>query len=553
MNTKRNTRHRIPQSIQKRLPLSYAGIALLVALSLGGVLVSTLFEYYRQQEINYLRNNAVSMQTNLATMLEAGEPPDSLQSQVNLFAFLSRTKIELLKPDETVLVTSDDMTSVLDIDQQQAGVRLVVRQLQGEDIWVGLSETAVPSVEFNFTTDEHETVVIERIESDNVIADGVPVDFMRDAITATTTEVIQEDFVFVNETSGLYGFGLTSFEETASPQGRSSQVVDMPLFGTDGTPLATLRLSEGPAYGVEIVTSVAWGWLFASVLSIGLAVVVGYIISRNVSRPLKHLTHVTHQMTAGDFTTRAQLQRQDELGTLATAFNAMADQIQATMVTLNHFVSDAAHEINTPITALRTNLELITEAQGNTSDSKSINRALEQVIRLQHLTHSLLQLSRLESGEQDNDIESINMQSLIREVAGLYASRADQQNIDLELTFPKHEVTYTANATHIRIALSNLIDNAIKFTPPMGRVSIDLEQNHNTVCIHIRDTGVGIPPDHMPYIFNRFHRAPNVTNYAGSGLGLAIVQAIVERYNGHITVKNLEQGARFSLVLYHQS
>lgn len=542
---KTNTRTLFPQSIQKRLPLSYAGIALLVALSLGGVLVSTLFEYYRQQEIAYLQRNATIIQSNIKNMLEAGEPVDSLQAQLNLFAFLSRAHIELRNPDDSILISSDAVTSVLDVDQQQPGVRLVVRQFQDNNLWVGLPDTS--GTDLTITTEIEDGVLVERIEKDAGNIDSVPFDivFNPDRTSEVNHNIlIREEQVFVNEAPGLYGFGLTATGENLSEE-RSSQVVSVSLVSSTGIPLGTLQVSEGPAYGSEIVTSVAWGWLFASLLSITLAIIVGYIISRNVSKPLQNLTDVTHQMTAGDFSVRTTLQRRDELGELATAFNAMADQIEVTMVTLNHFVSDAAHEINTPITALRTNLELITANQPD----RAIHRALEQVTRLQHLTNGLLQLSRIESGEQETHNQAIHMQALIREVAGLYASRADQKNINLELSFPKDNIYFSANDTHIRIALSNLMDNAIKFTPSMGRVSIELEHVAQHVHIHVRDTGVGVPPDHMPYIFNRFHRAPNVADYDGSGLGLAIVHAVIERYQGHITVKNLEQGARFTLIL----
>ncbi len=542
MNTKQSSGSLMqifPKSIQKRLPLSYAGIALLVALSLGAMLVSTLFEYYRQQEISYLNNNARNMQANLTHMLEAGDIDDNLQTQVNLLAFLLETHIELLQPNGDILVASDDITSVIESNAEQPGIRLMVRELQDDGMWVSLTETIIEA---------EDTLTMKTLENEVIVTDFL---FDSDMTTPLSRTVVANEFpIFSNEEDRLHGFGLTQLGDSNFEKARSSQVVTLPLLDTKGEQLATLRLSQGPAYGVEIVTSVIWGWLFASIFSIALAIIVGYFISRNVSQPLLHLTTVTHQMTDGDFSTRANLQRSDEFGSLAKAFNAMATQIESTMITLNHFVSDAAHEINTPITALRTNLEIIIPQQITTLNDKTLQRALEQVIRLQHLTNGLLQLSRLESGEQDSTLQAIHMQSLIHDVTGLYASRAEQKNIELELSFPNQDVIYTANETHIRIAVSNLIDNAIKFTPINGRVSIVLEEANNRIDIHIRDTGVGIPPDHMPYIFNRFHRAPNVADFAGSGLGLAIVHAIIERYRGHITVKNLEQGARFSVSLY---
>ena len=554
MNTIQKSRiHWFPRSIQRRLPLSYAGIALLVALSLGGVLVSTLFEYYRQQEIRYLERNASIMHANLANMLENGEPIDNLQAQVNLFAFLSRTQIDLITPDDDLVVAADNLTSILSLDEATPGIRLVVRDMQQEDIWVGLPDDSLPtaSVDLNFTNDQ-ERVLVERVIAEQPGSQALPVDIIRETNTTTVmdhTLFFDQSEIIVDGAPGLFGFGLSEINDQASLVSRSSQVVTQPIYDSNNRILANLRLSQGPAYGVEIVTSVVWGWLLASLLSITLAVIVGYVISRNFSQPLHHLTSVTRQMTAGDLSARVNLRRDDELGKLASAFNAMAHQIEATVITLNHFVSDAAHEINTPITALRTNLELTTKDEINPKNVLTLQRALDQVIRLQHLTRSLLQLSRLESGVYEETVQSVNLSALIRDVADLYASRADYKDIELELSLPSNDIQYVAHEAHLQIALSNLIDNAIKFTPDNGRVSISMEKSKDTVMIHIRDTGVGIPPDHMPYIFNRFHRAPNVAAFDGSGLGLSIAQTIIHRYGGHISVKNLERGARFTIIL----
>lgn len=542
-----------PNSIQKRLPASYALIALLVAVSLGGVLIGTLSEYYHRQEMDYLQRNATAIKVSLARLLESGASEADLQAQVNLFAFFSGTQIDILNPEDELMVASDSLTSVINMDEEQPGVRLIVRQLQDNQTWLGLPELPLPAV--NRTTTEfivEDGVVVETVQEQGFDIDTESIDFIRKTSSAPTVNhsvVTDENQVFVSFESGLYGFGLVQNEDDISNSVRSSQAFSSPIMDIDNNLLGTLRLSNGPAYGVEIVTSVAWGWLFASIFSIALAIIVGFFISRDVSRPLLVLTDTTKRMTAGDLSTRVNLQRNDELGTLAKAFNDMATQIESTISTLHHFVSDAAHEINTPITALRTNLELINATQSTEQNAITINRAVNQVIRLQDLTHNLLQLSRLESGVADEPLQSINLTALLRETVGFYASRADQANIDLELSFPRQAIMYTAHDTHLRTAISNLLDNAIKFTPQDGRVSIDLEQTANEIAIHIRDTGVGILPDHIPYVFNRFHRAPNVSNYAGSGLGLSIVRTIIEQYDGYISIKNLECGTRVSIFL----
>ena len=537
---------RIPLSIQKRLPLTYALIALLVALSMGGVLVGILSEYYRQQEIAYLSRNADVIGASLSQIMEADTDED-LQARVNLFAFVSRTQVEILDTDDKVIVSSDALTSIL--DDELMGVRVVARQTGGEEFWIGSSEpTLTTSTEFV----EEGAIIVETLHDEDVSVSELSMDFLLQASGTpnfTHSILTQEEQIFVNQEPGLYGFGLTLSEDEISPFALSSQSITVPLTDSEGDLIGSLHLSQGPAYGVEIVTSVAWGWLIASLISITLAIIVGYRISLDVTRPLHLLTSATKQMASGDITARTNLARQDELGVLATAFNDMANKIEATVSTLHHFVSDAAHEINTPITALRTNLELIHREQSVTKNQIILERALDQVIRLENLTRNLLQLSRLESGVKQDTPQPIDMIALVRETVGFYASRADQANIDLELTFPRRPIVYNADDVYLRIALSNLLDNAIKFTPNGGRVSITLESSAQEMAIHIRDTGIGIPPDHLPYVFNRFHRASNVADYDGSGLGLSIVQTIVERYGGHVSIRNLECGTRFSIFL----
>lgn len=540
-----------PRSIKRRLPATYAMIALLVALSLGGVLLGILSEYYRRQEVDYLSRNANAILTNLTHMIEADAPSDDLQAQVNLFAFLSRTQIDLLDLTDRDNIKSESLVSVVDVDNAQTGIRLIFRQAQGEQFWMGLPEPTLTNIETTTEVRTHDGLLVETIIEDQPHRENFSFDIMMsESGTGDFTHMLstQEDQIFINQEVGLYGFGLgQGGGRDISQNVESAQAITTPIIDSQGIQQGILRLSHGPVFGTEIVTSVAWGWLLASLFSITLAIIVGTIMSRDVSRPLQTLTATTKQMASGDLSARTTLQRQDEFGTLANAFNDMACQIEATVSTLHHFVSDAAHEINTPITALRTNLELIDTP--TTGETLTVQRALEQVKRLEDLTRNLLQLSRLESSVEEEKAVQLNMSDVIHKTVGFFASRADQATIELELSIPEQSVLYTIAPNHIQTALSNVIDNALKFTPAGGRVAVALESNPSEIAIHVRDTGVGIPPDHLPYVFNRFHRASNVSDYAGSGLGLSIVHTVIDRYHGYISIKNLECGTRVSIYL----
>ncbi len=350
-------------------------------------------------------------------------------------------------------------------------------------------------------------------------------------------------------TSTFYGFSFGSAERGGTVDldtaHRSNQQIQGPLFDADHNKIGAILLSDGPAYGSEIVNSVAWGWLFAGGIAILLAAVAGWFVSRQISKPLLALTEVTAHMTAGDLSTRANIARQDELGVLALSFNAMADRIQEIVITLQRFVTDAAHELHTPLTALRTNLELAT----NEHPSTAIRRAHEQVLRLEKLTDGLLALSRIEAHSDLEPAGLVDLGGLIRSASELYASRAEQSGQEFELSLPEQVPLVVGRSDQLEGAISNLMDNAIKFTPAGGKVSLRVRTLDQNLELTVQDTGIGIPADDLPLLFERFRRAHNASHYPGSGLGLAITKAIVKAHAGSIHAESSGTGTRITVTL----
>jgi two-component system OmpR family sensor kinase len=281
-----------------------------------------------------------------------------------------------------------------------------------------------------------------------------------------------------------------------------------------------------------------------------LAAGVGWLISRQLSAPLLALTEVTASMAAGNLSVRAEVKRDAprEVGLLAGSFNEMAEQVEETVLTLRRFVADAAHELHTPLTALRTNLEL---GSAEANPQPFINRAQTQVERLETLTRDLLDLSRLETGASQTNFGPVNLNPLVQEVGELYASRAEQMGLTFSLELPEQPLAVSGNEAHLRRALSNLLDNALKFTSEGGSVWLGLRPlpAQNWAELWVEDTGLGIPATDVPQLFSRFHRGRNATAYPGSGLGLAIVKAITEGHGGQVAVENRLTGACFQVRL----
>ena len=194
-------------------------------------------------------------------------------------------------------------------------------------------------------------------------------------------------------------------------------MVSLPLALAAGS----VEISNGPAYGTDILTSVSTAWGGASLFAILLAGLAGLVASKQVSQPVLALTAATLRMEQGDLTSRADLPAQgqaQEFQSLAHAFNAMAQRVEDTISTLRAFVSDSAHELNTPLTALGTNLELAATEKDVVQKDQFLNRAQQQVLRLERLASGLLDLSRIETSRFTPAFEKLDLVQLTNECAG---------------------------------------------------------------------------------------------------------------------------------------
>jgi signal transduction histidine kinase len=518
-------RFQLLHSMTYRLPATYAAMALLVALSLGAVLQITLRTRFAAQEQAYLASNAEPMASILPLLL-LQDDTNILEKQLSFFSFLVRAKVEIYDTQGDVIAQADifDHDNFRPPRDYAQGISIQSETLEGGNFNLMIAPQLRPD-----------------IEGDNpTIFYPAPPDTVPDITSAITFGVGggSTNELSIQIAPSVFGYDISRNET------RSDQVVEQAIISSDGTALGILRLSKGPAYGVSLVRGIMSGWLLASIVSVAFAVIVSWFVSRDVVNPLTALSKTTQQMAAGDLSARASIKRSDEFGTLSESFNHMAQRIEEIVSTLRRFVSDAAHEINTPITALRTNLELL---EGET-DRETLERALGQLQRLEDLAKNLLQLSRLESALDVSTTEAVDLVALAQEVAQAHASQAEQAGIDLVLEMPNAELRVQVNAIQVHQAVSNLIHNAVKFTPHGGKITVQVQQYTGEARLTVEDTGIGIPEADLPYLFNRFHRGRNVARYAGSGLGLAIVQAIIQSFEGQIIAENTGHGARFTII-----
>ena len=528
-------------SIRWRLTLSYAAIALLAALALGLILLTTLRSYYQQREKLYLAENAQGF---VAKLAEGIKNDVDLQSQVEGLAFVVQARIRLINLNQEVLADSGmpqptDITFATFTFDQNVSVSPVPNPPPDKFIVIAINKGST-----NVTSAVPSSIPLPDLPAD-MNQHSIPVP---DLSADMKKQVLQYSPITI--AGPTFGLGLQSSSVDASGD-RSDQVINEPLFDSTGLLQGYIELSDGPAYGVDIVNSAARGWALAGAIAIILAALAGWLVSRRLSKPILVLTDVTTQMASGDLAIRADISGHDEIATLARSFNYMAGQVEVTIMTLRRFVADAAHEFHTPLTALRTDLDLAIDSDGPAGQQELLTRAQDQIKRLESLTNGLLDLSRLEANGSQHQFAPLDLTALVEETSEIYASQAEQAGITFSLDLPQESITINGDDGQLRRALGNLLDNALKFTPEDGTVSVALHRtfDENQIELTIQDSGIGIPVDDLPQLFSRFHRGRNAATYPGNGLGLAIVKAIIERHGGRVMAENRQPGACFLIQL----
>ncbi|MEM7799648.1 MAG: HAMP domain-containing sensor histidine kinase, partial [Chloroflexota bacterium] len=509
------------QTLRAQLRLSHILNAALTVLVLGLILIVTLRQYYTGLEEAYLERNGETMRTILEGSTDSFEDVDRLELQLQALSFLTQTRIRIFSAEREIVADSGGPTF------QSAQLTLTL-QVEKENL--------VQAFEQTLDTDAGTGSFVTQLS----VEDG------RQTVQTTTSvrggsEIFEVDpLVSPFELIGQ-PFSPSQFDAAST---RSDLVLEMPILTyIDGT-FYYLELSEGPAFGDPIVTTVGWVTAIAGLISIVVAALLGSWQSGTLSRSILRLKAVSQQMAAGDLSVRAAHAGPAEIQSVSAAFNRMADQLEELVSELRRFVADAAHEISTPLTALRTQLEL---AQNGEGGGHNLDSALLQTDRMANLTADLLQLSKLEQDDRSR-VEQINWNELIARQSETAAARAEQRGVAFHLELPKDPVFISGVRESIEALVDNLFDNALKFTLSEGEIRVQLDRDDAGVELSIADTGIGFEeaPDRL---FERFYRGKNASKAQGNGLGLAIVKRIVEQHGGQISASSRPGGSRFSVHL----
>ena len=282
-----------------------------------------------------------------------------------------------------------------------------------------------------------------------------------------------------------------------------------------------------------------------------LAAGVVFFIARQMSRPLTAMAQAAGSMARGNFDARAPEEGGRETRELAQAFNQMAAQLSSLESSRRDFVANVSHELRSPITSIQGFAQgMLDGTIPREENTKYLQVVVDETHRLSKLINNLLNLSRMENEEISLACTDFDINELARRVLISRMTQIDEKRLEIDVQFEDEACMVHADADQIQQVVINLLDNAIKFTPEGGRVTLAVRRAGDLVSLRVKDTGVGILPEDAPHIFDRFYKADKAhTVGKGTGLGLAICYRIMERHGQSIRLISGDGGAEFEITL----
>ena len=283
---------------------------------------------------------------------------------------------------------------------------------------------------------------------------------------------------------------------------------------------------------------------------------VGWFMARQAVSGVEAVTRTAQKISGGTLEERVPVKaRGDEIDRLATTFNQMLDRIQTLLSEIKEMSDNIAHDLKSPITRIRGIAE-VTLTTGKSPNEYALKEyesmaasTIEECDRLLDMINTMLMISKTESGVDTLSEDEIDLRGLVREACELFGPSAEDKGVTLRCDVPDG-TRLIGDKRMIQRMLSNLLDNAVKYTLPGGSVTISVSENDTQAFVSIKDTGIGISPDDLSRIFERFYRCDQSRSEPGIGLGLSLARAIARGHSGDITVTSaLNQGSTFTVTL----
>jgi len=290
----------------------------------------------------------------------------------------------------------------------------------------------------------------------------------------------------------------------------------------------------------------------AALVAVVIAVVLGFIVSNLITRPMRQLATSAHRIAAGDLSQRVKHNSDDEVGEVSLAFNSMAEQLEMKEKSRKQLLADIAHELRNPLSIVQGNLEAWLDGVIKPSPDQ-IASVYDETILLNRLVSDLRELSLAEAGQLKLRLEQSNLGELINAEITVFNVRCQEKRIQLVADVAENLPQVSIDQDRIRQVLHNLLENALRYSPVGGTISVKAQsENEGYITISISDAGTGIDPADLPYIFDHFYKADRSRQrgYGGAGIGLALVKKYVELHGGRVWVESqVGKGSTFYFTL----
>jgi two-component system, OmpR family, sensor kinase len=308
--------------------------------------------------------------------------------------------------------------------------------------------------------------------------------------------------------------------------------------------IAAIVVALPPSAGPDVYKDLRQRLFFAGMIGLTAALIAGVILWASLYRPMERVTSGIRAVAHGNYDERVPVSGPSEVRALATDVNAMADSVQASQRALREFLANVSHELKTPLTSIRGFSQAMHDGTLDTPEERARAARVIDVEsrRLLHLVGELLDLSRIESGQQAMDVSAVRVSEILAHVSDVFGIRAEELGMTLHTDVQRDEVV-SADFDRIEQVLGNLIDNAFRHSPRGGAITVGARAGAaGSVELYVSDEGGGIAPEDLPHVFDRFYRSRDETAGSGAGLGLAISREIVRAHEGEIRVESPSHG-----------
>jgi signal transduction histidine kinase len=486
-----------PRTFQGRLTLAFVAMVTVTLGLVGLLIVNRLGAYFDQQQAEELQTRALGVAQYVILIAENTEPVRAGRPVVTDAGIVDPAVVAALAQERQQRIISDQLA--------QANVRIRIGLTGGSDFH--------PAANGAFDVIEH--------------ADGQP---------GQTREQLTSDPVVFTVPSAAIPYGVE------------------------------VTLQDPFTYRAIALSNVSGLLAIIGLIALGVAILFAATLARRITTPLRRLTEASRDLAEGDLARRVPADTMEdapaELAELGHQFNAMAERLQESVEIIRRdrdrsreFLADVSHELRTPIAALRTFNELLTEgaADDPTTRAEFLETSRAQLERLDWLAQNLLDLSKLDSGLVLLDLRREDLRASVEQAVDQAATTAKRRGVGLHMTRAGEPIPLRHDPVRIGQVVTNLVGNALKFTPRGGRVDVTVEpEPAGGASITVTDTGIGIEPAELPRIFDRFFRGSRASEArgSGSGLGLSIVRGIVEMHGGTVSVESrVGTGSTFRVVL----